>query len=951
MGDASRVLVALDKLTNVLGAAPANPAAARRLQAAVLELEQSGASVEQVDARELSSKLAAVGDAMSRLGLELGQSDGPHAAASLPLSTLGLLCEAACRAFARCCLLAALLGRQLPRQEAFRLAAGASLVLHSSTLRRSLHEAAGGRSASERHGAPTRVALAALQLNAVFAAVQWLKPAAQAELAGAWVRTAGRPAAVLPWLSALVELLSAGHDGTEGCPNIWHCSHLTGVCSVLLRGDEAFRPYQAALAAAPGTQAALLGVMVRQVLPCVRAALEAVYAASGGSGGQSSTSTGSGRESSTSTGGGRCGDNAAGSCCGGVRLEDAAYSALAHLAPAIDGISRAGLASGAGGLAQAVCNVVSAAAVREAGRVIRALPVLRTAGQQLWNAHVSAAQLAMVLCRLATTTTERPGALLLGSFGGARLDSTPGGTSEQQELVLAVVQLVPPLAAALQAAEAGSECGEGELADFANALDTVAFTIGQFAVSNGGTTAAQPQPPQQQQLPRRQLAPAAATTAAGWVAALDAGLQLLPLAARHRAAWHRLGQEGAAALAKNLLVFFWPCGANVLQATPSELLPASSPQLWQLHSRACRAVHWLVQPERAALLRTLSPGTSPAGVLRIFTQGVHLAYAAAAAQPATASGETQTPARTLCAEHWTAVQAAQPLLVGDGSSDSGGGRSSTARSEWLSLLSCLAAAVVASGPHIPPLLDADTARLLCKPVEPRQDLAGEERQAMAGQALDAYAGLLWERRLPARLVASWLASGLLGRLLQRERVPTAGAAGAIEALELEGKRLHFCSNALAVLREAARQLPPPQQQAAAELQAAMHAVLMLPLDRGGASPPDYNAFIDGLLRTVVPAQRVAALLLQHWARPEQVAADRLVLAQAAAARSCANLRCANLGLEGGPAAGQGRGCKRCSACRAVYYCGTACSHADWRAGHRRVCAALGVARQAPATGS
>ncbi len=36
-----------------------------------------------------------------------------------------------------------------------------------------------------------------------------------------------------------------------------------------------------------------------------------------------------------------------------------------------------------------------------------------------------------------------------------------------------------------------------------------------------------------------------------------------------------------------------------------------------------------------------------------------------------------------------------------------------------------------------------------------------------------------------------------------------------------------------------------------------------------------------------------------------------------------------------------------SACRAVWYCGTACSHADWReGGHRRVCKALGAARRA-----
>ena len=37
----------------------------------------------------------------------------------------------------------------------------------------------------------------------------------------------------------------------------------------------------------------------------------------------------------------------------------------------------------------------------------------------------------------------------------------------------------------------------------------------------------------------------------------------------------------------------------------------------------------------------------------------------------------------------------------------------------------------------------------------------------------------------------------------------------------------------------------------------------------------------------------------------------------------------------------------CSACRAVWYCGTACSHADWReGGHRLVCKVLGAERQA-----
>ncbi|KAL4856193.1 Zinc finger MYND domain-containing protein 10 [Chlorella vulgaris] len=68
----------------------------------------------------------------------------------------------------------------------------------------------------------------------------------------------------------------------------------------------------------------------------------------------------------------------------------------------------------------------------------------------------------------------------------------------------------------------------------------------------------------------------------------------------------------------------------------------------------------------------------------------------------------------------------------------------------------------------------------------------------------------------------------------------------------------------------------------------------------------------------------------------------LELAQASSTRSCAYLRCANLAGEGGPAAGQGAGSQRCSKCKVAWYCGTACSHADWRAGHRQMCRALGA---------
>jgi hypothetical protein len=84
------------------------------------------------------------------------------------------------------------------------------------------------------------------------------------------------------------------------------------------------------------------------------------------------------------------------------------------------------------------------------------------------------------------------------------------------------------------------------------------------------------------------------------------------------------------------------------------------------------------------------------------------------------------------------------------------------------------------------------------------------------------------------------------------------------------------------------------------------------------------------------------LMSDHEPQP----GDALELAQAAAARSCAYLRCANLADEGGPAVGQGAGSQRCSKCRVAWYCGTACSHADWRAGHRRMCRVLGAARAA-----
>ncbi|KAI7843037.1 hypothetical protein COHA_003369 [Chlorella ohadii] len=96
----------------------------------------------------------------------------------------------------------------------------------------------------------------------------------------------------------------------------------------------------------------------------------------------------------------------------------------------------------------------------------------------------------------------------------------------------------------------------------------------------------------------------------------------------------------------------------------------------------------------------------------------------------------------------------------------------------------------------------------------------------------------------------------------------------------------------------------------------------------------------------LPAAEAAARLWRtHWQQPAQAVTLRLEAAHAAATRCCAYLQCSNVGQAGGPFAGQGEGSKRCSQCRAVWYCSTACSHADWRhGGHKLVCKALAAER-------
>jgi hypothetical protein len=96
-----------------------------------------------------------------------------------------------------------------------------------------------------------------------------------------------------------------------------------------------------------------------------------------------------------------------------------------------------------------------------------------------------------------------------------------------------------------------------------------------------------------------------------------------------------------------------------------------------------------------------------------------------------------------------------------------------------------------------------------------------------------------------------------------------------------------------------------------------------------------------------PAGRVAALVEAVYRQPEQRAMDTLELAQAAATRSCANLRCPNVAGQGREAEGRRNQVQVLSLpCRAILL--PRVQRGRLKAGHRWVCAELGAAAAAEA---
>lgn len=75
--------------------------------------------------------------------------------------------------------------------------------------------------------------------------------------------------------------------------------------------------------------------------------------------------------------------------------------------------------------------------------------------------------------------------------------------------------------------------------------------------------------------------------------------------------------------------------------------------------------------------------------------------------------------------------------------------------------------------------------------------------------------------------------------------------------------------------------------------------------------------IDNLDSLSEPASALGTAMQQCWEQSGEADQVRLEVAQAAATRSCACLACCTF-IGGGPAAGEGQGCKRCAGCRTVW---------------------------------
>ncbi|KAL4439807.1 hypothetical protein ABPG75_002808 [Micractinium tetrahymenae] len=470
--------------------------------------------------------------------------------------------------------------------------------------------------------------------------------------------------------------------------------------------------------------------------------------------------------------------------------------------------------------------------------------------------------------------------------------------------------------------------------------EAAAALLGTLVITQGSQSSAAPQ-----------LAISRLAEVAEWCTAVATAMRVLPLAAGLSEALQRPGMRGAedpgtsdgpdrlgtALLGAAASLVLACCDCLQLCATARAAMAdavagkAALAAVWQLHSALCRLVHGAAAGGAQGRVPAAVGSMLPA-VAHLLQGAFHLSTAlergeagaggAGAAPKGCHSRGWSAALRAMGAATWQAYTAWQELLLRADKAPEG--RSLMAQA--LVNAARFGPAAVAGDPGLHALLQKVLESLLRLPPCTAQ--------------VDACCMALYASRESPRLCAHLLRAGLMGRLVLAAPGPTPGVsaglahAAAMQELllaldDLLGEGRAACGSARdsSGMQGSGGEAASGAAHADAEAQACRQhmrqtvAALEQSLAQEHAralESPSTAAVPPSLLG---PAEALAAALQEWWALPEQAAAAQLEAAQAAAARSCANLRCPNLGLEGGAAAGQGVGCKRCSGCRVSYYCG------------------------------
>ncbi|KAL4443705.1 hypothetical protein ABPG75_011442 [Micractinium tetrahymenae] len=346
-----------------------------------------------------------------------------------------------------------------------------------------------------------------------------------------------------------------------------------------------------------------------------------------------------------------------------------------------------------------------------------------------------------------------------------------------------------------------------------------------------------------------------------------------------------------------------------LGAASAATLAALAQQFWGLHARACRLVHFCAGASGEQLRVAPQPADWETNVQRLsFTQSAALSAAHLAALEA-------APVPPVLLEQ---AHTATELAVGVAQAVMGAPRA-TATPQVQALLQRACQAALQDG-----TTSLRTCRMLALACRHSAHLAAVVVHAGGWGAMLSTLRTLCTRQ-PQHTPE---VRDVLGNIFT-----------ALGALVLEGGHAAEAASAAGDAASGARlfQLADALER---EMDGHLAAIEALPQGSGVGA-------VSGLEQRALPlAMQLAQALQAWWEQPAQQAEARLALAHASAVRACAYLRCANVGAPGGAEAGQQPGRRRCGGCRALRYCSEACSHADWAAGHQRVCKALPAAAQA-----